>query len=57
MAAQMFLDREKMSYRQIIEYFKSNGLDSIDTTDLLDILVIQNVVKAIDYPNYKLIKF
>ena len=57
MAAQMFLGREKMSYRQIIEYFKSNGLDSIDTTDLLDILVIQNVVKAIDYPNYKLIKF
>lgn len=56
MASEMFLDREKMSYRQIIEYFKSNGLNGTDTSDLLDVLVIQKVVEAVDYPNYKLIK-
>ncbi|CAA7195875.1 DUF6371 domain-containing protein [Chryseobacterium potabilaquae] len=56
MAAQMFLDREKMSYRDIIDYFKSDGLNGTDATDLLDVLVIQKVVIAIDYPNYKLIK-
>ena len=56
MAVQMFLGREKMSYKEIINHFESDGLKGADATDLLDILVIQKVVEAIDYPNYKLKK-
>lgn len=52
MAMEMFLEREKMSYRQIIEYFQTDGLKGTDATDLLDVLVIQKIVEAIDYPNY-----
>ena len=45
-----------MSYKKIINHFESDGLKGADATDLLDVLVIQKVVEAIDFPNYKLKK-
>ena len=54
MTANMFLGREKMSYRDIINYFENDGLNGTDATDLLDVLVIQKIVEAVEYPNYKL---
>lgn len=54
MAAQMFLAREKMSYKKIINHFESDGLKGADATDLLDVLVIQKIVEAMEFPNYKL---
>ncbi|WHF51855.1 DUF6371 domain-containing protein [Chryseobacterium gotjawalense] len=56
MTAQMFLGLEKMSYRQIIESFEADGLKGNNATDLLDVLVIQKVIEATEFPNYKLIK-
>lgn len=54
-AEEMFSERKQMSYYEL-RNFLSNGLKGNDIEDLMDILCIMKVIKAVDFPNYELIK-
>lgn len=56
MAAEMFTGSETISYTDMKQYFNNSGLQGNDVTDLIDVLAIQKVIKAVDYPNYILTK-
>lgn len=52
-AEEMFSERKQMSYYEL-RNFLSNGLKGNDIEDLMDVLCIQKIIKAVDFPNYEL---
>lgn len=56
MAAKMFTGSETLSYTDIEQHLNDTGLHGNDVTDLIDVLAIQKIIKAVDFPNYILIK-
>lgn len=54
-AEEIFSERKQMSYYEL-RNFLSNGLKGNDIEDLMDVLCIQKIIKAVDFPNYELIK-
>jgi len=55
-AAEMFTGSETISYTDMKQYFNNSGLQGNDVTDLIDVLAIQKIIKAVDFPNYILTK-
>jgi hypothetical protein len=56
LAAEMFKGSETISYTDMKQYFNNSGLQGNDVTDLIDVLAIQKIIKAVDFPNYILTK-
>ena len=54
LAKDMFTGSETITYSDIKQYLNDSGLQGNDVTDLIDVLVIQKIITAIDYPYYKL---
>ena len=52
LAADMFTGSETNSNTDIKQYLINSGLQGNDVTDLIDVLAIQKIITAIDYPNY-----
>ena len=52
-AEEIFSERKQMSYYEL-RNFLSNGLKGNDIEDLMDVLCIQKIIKAVDFPNYEL---
>ena len=56
LAAEMFTVSETISYTDMKQYLNNSGLQGNDVTDLIDVLAIQKIITAKDYPNYILTK-
>lgn len=52
LAADIFRGSETISYNDLKRYLESTGLQGNDVSDLIDVLNIQGILKAVQYPNY-----